>query len=58
MCYHVEVYPNGNEVWYLGGWDIYKVVYNTGDTVYFDYDRAARAELVVKVVTSDGKEWV
>jgi hypothetical protein len=49
--FDVKVWPNGAEVWSDRNGNIHKVVYNTGDVVYFDEDGLVKA-----VTTHDG--WV
>lgn len=51
--FEVEVYPNGAEVWREGG-EIRKVVYSTGDTVWFRWDEATGTDRVFKFLTHDG----
>lgn len=49
--YSVVVFPNGSELWQEGG-ETRKVIYHTGDVVYFDEE--GRAE---KIVDHLGKVW-
>lgn len=40
--FHVVCYPSGGQLWANPDWTIYKIVYSTGDVVYFNVDDTVR----------------